>query len=305
MRGLIRRVRLDLTRLGFVRNEKRMAAWILLLGLRSVLRRVLGAKPPVHDAAAVRMVSVLSMPRTGSTLAKRYLGAFQAVEIAPLQDFEKSLEQARSGSAILFDKKTDNIKRLHQIIPATRGEVAFVCLVRDPRDELLSLSEIDRHRPVPRDARFWPYWVHRYTRVLKVLRRLRAFGIPAALVRYEDLAMRPVDVKRAFLAWMGLDAEAVDEAYEAVADDEAVSRREDWKAHQHSRVHSSSVGRYRSAEGEIAKAISAFTQYPPASRLMKKLGYNENGPPHSAVSPRVLGPLTALPNTHTPAPSSR
>ena len=239
------------------------------------------------------------MPRTGSTLAKRYLGAFDAVEIAPLQDFEKSLEQARSGSAILFDKKTDNIKRLHQIIPATRGEVAFVCLVRDPRDELLSLSEIDRHRPVPRDARFWPYWVHRYTRVLKVLRRLRAFGIPAALVRYEDLAMRPVDVKRAFLAWMGLDAEAVDEAYEAVADDEAVSRHEDWKAHQHSRVHSSSCGApYRSAEGEIAEAISAFTQYPPASRLMKKLGYNESGPPHSAciaACARSLSPHFRIP----------
>lgn len=294
-------------RLRFFRNEKRMAAWILLLGMRATLRRLLpGRRRRAKVASGIRMVSVLSMPRTGSTLAKRYLGAFEAVDIAPLQDFETSLAQSRgASSAIVLDKKTDNIKRLHRIVPQTRGDVAFICLVRDPRDQLLSLAETDRHRPVPRDAQFWPYWVHRYRRALRVLRRLAALDVPVALVRYEDLATRPVEVKGAFLAWLGLEAHELDDGYAAVSGDTAVSRREDWKAHEHSRVHSSSVGRYTEADGEIADAIDAYRYYAPARRLMTELGYRPDGPPNDSVAQRLVKSLTYLGRTHTPAPSDR
>jgi hypothetical protein len=290
-----------------------MSLWLLQLGLRSLATVLSGranrTKP--RKATQIRMISILSMPRTGSTLAKRYLGAFDAVEIAPLQHFEKSLEQARNATdgRLLLDKKTDNIKRLHQIIPAIRGEVGFVCLVRDPRDELLSLSETDRHRPVPRDGRFWPYWVHRYRRALKALRRLSGLGVPVALVRYEDLATHPVEVKRSFLEWLSLDPRELDENYDTVTGDESISSREDWKAHQHSRVHDSSVGRWKSASGEVRAAIEAHRQYRPARRLMRKLGYVlDESSTTGSVRPLDFADFrgfTVLTDTNTAAPSAR
>lgn len=273
-------------------REKRFAVWLAGLGLRVLLRRLFRPASDC-DVRRVRMVSILSMPRTGSTLAKRYLGGFARVDIAPLQSFEESLRQARSAPAatILLDKKTDNIKRLHQIVPRSGCDVAFICLVRDPRDELVSLCEFDRHRPVPRDARFWPYWTHRYARALTVLRRLAALGIPIALLRYEDLAQKPVAVKRAFAGWLGLDLDSVDDAYEGGPADESLSRREDWKAHRHSRVHGTSVGRWNDADGGVAEAIAALDRYPPARRLMRRLGYL---PAYEPLDPRRFPHITLL-----------
>jgi len=246
------------------------------------------------------------MPRTGSSLAKRYLGGFPQFDIAPLQRFEESLSQARSAPVgrITLDKKTDNIKRLHEIVPEAGCDAAFVCLVRDPRDELLSLAEIDRHRPVPRDARFWPYWTHRYKRAFSVLQQLAAIGVPVALLRYEDLALRPVAIKQQFATWLGLESHSFDDAYESIIGDEIVQRREDWKVHQQSRVNAASVGRWRHADGEIGEVITGLSRYAPARRLMSRLGY-EPETTLCALDPRQFPHITLLTGTHTPEPSSR
>lgn len=318
---------LAMVRANRLRREKRMTIWIARLGAQACFHRLRGgaSRCREHD---VRMVSVLSMPRTGSSLAKRYLGGFSQVDIAPLQRFEESLSQARTATAgrVVLDKKTDNIKRLHEIAPQAGCEVAFVCLIRDPRDELVSLGEIDRHRPVPRDARFWPYWTHRYARALTVLRHLGILGVPVALLRYEDLAVRPVAVKQQFAEWVGLDVESVDDAYEGMVGDQIIQSREDWKVHQQSRVSAASVGRWRHADAEIAQAIMALSRYAPARRLMKRLGYDPattigayeseitdsaadahecDSDDYGVLEPRKFPHITLLTGTHTPAPSSR
>jgi hypothetical protein len=263
------------------------------------------------------MVSLISMPRTGSSLAKRYLGGFDRIKIADLQNFLASYSQSRSLSAgtILFDKKTANIRKLHQLIPRTAGDVALLCLVRDPRDQLISLSETDRHKPVPRDARFWPFWVHRYRRTLIALSRLGRLGYPVALVRYEDLVEAPTVVKAAFLSWLGFDSVDVDDAYEPVHDDGA-SRREDWKVHGQSRVSAASVGRWQQADTCSAGVVSALHAYKPALRLMRRLGYSAETPADAGATggpecrfkpldPRSFPHVTLLSRSHTSAPTDR
>jgi len=224
---------------------------------------------------------VVGMPRTGSTLAKRYLGDHPDIELAPAGRPAQAwvLANKLSQDRIVLDKNTRNLARVREIYMDYGDYVGFLCIVRDPRDELVSLLETDRHPEIPRDRSFWPFWEQRYSSFLRFAARYGRRGAKVALIRYEDLTMFPVKVKKCFLRWLGLDAKVAritpeyHDTVQKIA--EGIDISEDWKTHQTNRVHTDSIGRWREFEFEKSNQamLLAYREFPRVIRLMEALGY--------------------------------
>jgi len=235
-----------------------------------------------------KVVHIVGMPRTGSTLVKRYLGDYEGLEIAPAGEYFQAWELADTleGSKIVLDKNTVNIGMINLIRRKYGNEAWFLCIVRDPRDELVSLLETDRHQEIPRDESFWLLWERRYSSFLEFAERYGQRGTGVALVRYEDLTFDPRGTKSEFLKWLGLGRDwmtgglgdwGVTSTYNTTMEQIAlgIDETEDWKTHQTNKVHVNSVGRWRTAEAEVEDLLRAYRKFPQAKRLMESFGYGE------------------------------
>jgi hypothetical protein len=233
-----------------------------------------------------KVVHIVGMPRTGSTLAKRYLGDHEGLQIASAGEYFQAwrLADALEGARIVVDKNTVNLGLVDLIRRKYGNQAWFLCIVRDPRDELISLLETDRHQEIPRDESFWLLWEQRYSSLLQFAERYGPRGTRVALVRYEDLASDPVGTKRAFLGWLGLHDAGVTDTYNTMVEQIAlgIDETEDWKTHQTSVVHTDSVGRWRTADAEVEGLLQAYAKFPRVVRLMELLGYGDQ-----VVSPAV------------------
>lgn len=233
--------------------------------------------PPIHKP---KILYIVGMPRTGSTLVKRFLGEHEHLKILPKKLYQKSYALALedNGSNILVDKSTDNIDQIHNIYDLAGKNAWFLGVVRDPRDELTSLSETNRHSSVPHDRTFWPYWVIRYSRLLESFKIIANQGSKVAIVRYEDLVQNPVPIKELFGDWLNLDMGEITSEYnsniEEIAD--GTNKSEDWKAHQHNAVHNDSLQRWKKAVKNIRQTACIWKNYKPAKDIMLKFGYYED-----------------------------
>jgi hypothetical protein len=243
-----------------------------------------------------KMIYIVAMPRTGSTLMKRYLGdnvafSYDDVETGRRISSDKSLQ-----SKISLRKNTALMSEVGSLFSEHGNEAWFAGLVRDPRDQVLSLMETDRHQEIPKDERFWSFWTQRYKEFLDFVERHRDKGIRICLARYEDLVSIPVVVKADFLRWAGIaeKPESLTAEYHnterAIA--EGVDRSEDWKAHQHNKVHGASVGRWRHiSDPRISEIVYHYQVVPEVQAFMRDLGYGENVGPMRirASSLHILG----------------
>jgi hypothetical protein len=224
-----------------------------------------------------RVVFMSGMPRAGTTLGKRYLGDHELFQIVPWGHYSQAWRaaQEQAGAKIIVDKNNKNLTIMPRIYLEYGNQAAYLGIVRDPRDELMSLLETDYDPEIPRDESFWLCWLEQYSAFLAFARRHAHTAARVALVRYEDLALAPVRTKQSFLAWLGIhDAGVPDSSYHTTISDIAqkLDPTEDWKAHQVNEVHDSSVGRWRAAEGKTADLI-ASCHSSPAVGLMTQLGY--------------------------------
>lgn len=243
-----------------------------------------------------QVIFMSGMPRAGTTLGKRYLGDHEQLHIVPWGHFSQAWQaaQKQGGAKIIVDKNNKNLTMMSRIYYEYGNEAAYLGIVRDPRDELMSLLETDYDPEIPRDAGFWPCWLEQYSAFLSFARHHRDKGTRVALVRYEDLALSPVPTKQSFLAWVGLSGSpAVDTSYHTTVEEIAQKKNptEDWKAHQVNEVHDNSVGRWRATTGETAVLVQSYHSFPAVVGLMSQLGYGQevDAPQLDRLGVKLLG----------------
>jgi Sulfotransferase family len=242
-----------------------------------------------------QVVFMSGMPRAGTTLGKRYLGDHEQLHIVPWGHFSQAWQAAQklSGEKIIVDKNNKNLTNMTRIYREYGNQAAYLGIIRDPRDELMSLLETDYDPEIPRNERFWLCWVEQYSAFITFAQRQGTKGTRVALVRYEDLALLPVQTKQSFLDWLGLDKAEVSSAlYHTTVTEIArgKNKTEDWKAHQVNEVHDHSVGRWRAANGNTAELIQSYQSFP-AAGLMTQLGYGEvlGSPLLDTMGVKILG----------------
>lgn len=247
-----------------------------------------GTEPPSRHPKAIFIVG---MPRTGSSLAKRYLGEYQRLKMLRYSNYRDTIVklQQPSDGTLLVDKATTNIDKIHKIHEQGGKVICFLGIVRDPRDELASLLETDRHMEIPRDRLFWPYWEFRYHRLIQAFQIILSQQGKVAILRYEDLARNPEKVKAGFLKWIGLEGRNLSRRYNVTEDNIAIGKNisEDWKVHQSNEVHSQSVGRWRNLPLAKRRIVDKYKRNTRSLGLMKSLGYSENGELSSPKISRV------------------
>jgi hypothetical protein len=251
--------------------------------LTSIERKILETKAFIHprklvaSATAPSVIYFLGLPRSGTSLAKNYLGAAAGLRILRFQatGFQNALEASRRTGDIVIDKATHYIYYADRIYSAFGDAVGFCCVVRDPRDSLASLFETNIHREIPRTARYWRVWTAAYQGYLETA---AALGIRLAyLVRYEDLVQFPVEVKRHFLATLGISSSGIlplptyDLAF--------IDDNQDFKVAQSNTIHHESVGRHRRVEpdSDLGALLRTLSNSPDTLRVMARFGYKISG----------------------------
>ena len=228
---------------------------------------------PSGENSKIRVVYITGMPRTGTSLAKNYLGDYPGLEALNFQrgGFLHAWRASKNTNNVIVDKATHYIRNLEKIHRAYGNQVAYCCLIRDPRDELLSLLETSRHREIKRDKRFWHQWARNYARYLRFAKKV-GDDSRCYLIRYEDLVRWPVAVKGDFLTWLGLDAsqEALTSTYRILNRDDI----QDWKVEERRTITSKSVERWKmESDPERVDLFGTWQDIAEAEGLMKMMGY--------------------------------
>lgn len=226
-----------------------------------------------------RIVFMTGMPRSGTTLAKRYLGEHPELVFAPSGTYQEGWAFALKApkNKIVIFKNTRTMPFLKEIYSAYGNKAWFLCIVRDPRDELMSLFETDIHPEIPRNEMFWTLWKERYLSFLDFVRSCSHKGTRVALVRYEDLVLHSIKTKALFLEWLDLPPAELGTCYQTIPEIALGPKRgEDWKAHQNGTVHTESLGRWRQESDPLRLKIILHCEYhDDVMQLMSLLGYGE------------------------------
>lgn len=269
------------------------------------------AKIKAEKSKTIRVVYLFGMPRTGSTLMKHHLGGGAQFALHP---FSASYYDAwvfskqNSKGQIVIDKRTENIRFIDEIWHTFGTECAMAGIVRDPRDQMVSLMEFSGHGYIPRDESFWDEWVSRYANFLALAMRNFMYG-RFYLLRYEDLVRYPQEARAEYLAWLGLPPDAEDQSgsystantqfaemlresgirpdsEEAFRLGEQAKLREDFKFHARPEIHTESIGRWKTIEdNQQREIIEAYKNNEQARKLMRLLGYSDEVQPITAKIP--------------------
>lgn len=230
--------------------------------------------------SGLRIVYLTGFPRTGTTALKYYFGAYPGLEINSFDPagFFKAWKKVRKvkPSNILVDKSNHYIKSPGTIFKACRESAVMCCIVRDPRDSLLSLLSFSEAREVPRDSRFWAYWYKNYSNFLNFAEN-SPYGSRIYFLRYEDFVSQPALAKSDYITWLGLDAsiEKIDSTYSLPQKREFV---ED-KVHKRKTITTDSLQRWKkkNIDNITEKLLLGWQSNYQVKALMAKLGYEEDG----------------------------
>ena len=192
---------------GLSRSMYRLVFWRLILWRRSVREYVQRFRAWNVDGSRrlPYVVYMTGMPRTGTSFMKNFLGDYPGLCVRKFEPrgFYISWQAAlHANSDVFVDKSTHYIRHLNNIRKACGRHTPVCVVVRDPRDQLSSLFEFDRHPELPRNKRFWRRWVKQYSDLLEFSRKFPEQ--PILLVRYEDLVRYPIEAKEYFLKWTGV-----------------------------------------------------------------------------------------------------
>lgn len=263
-----------------MRQEYRYVRGVRIIVLKRHLRETWAALNPVklpNTTEKSRVVYVTGMPRTGTSLAKNYLGTYPGLTVIKFQryGFVHAWQVAKQSDTIVLDKATHYIRSVRKIYRAYGKHIAFCCLVRDPRDELVSLLETNKHREIFRDERFWRQWAHTYKTFLEFAESLADPRV-CYLIRYEDLVRWPVPAKVGFLTWLGLnvDLTTITPDYSVVHADDI----QDWKVQERRSVRAESVGRWKEVSvPEIQSLLCRWQNMAEVASIMEAFGYTDEG----------------------------
>lgn len=254
--------------------------------MRLVPRRLLPRYWPIHEkyrdpSSPPRVVAITGFPRSGTTLAKRFLGDVPSrLEIAAYGGARAAWGTARAqepGRCVVA-KRTRFLEDAPEIDREYGNAFWFLCMVRDPRDVLLSLDRTAVHPELPRDGSTVRAWGDRMEAFLAFAKRRRRRGDHVRFLRYEELVRRPERSKRAFLEWLAIDAadEVAGSSYDqrSSAFVNGTSTTEDPEAHRNAAVHTGSL---RAWTERAADPRFASVSHGPTQRVMARFGYVPHG----------------------------
>ncbi|MEA2627194.1 MAG: hypothetical protein QOD06_3239 [Candidatus Binatota bacterium] len=218
----------------------------------SLLRRLLDAHSRIHCGPEVKFFRDFYGDYVRDDLAHARL--FSSVRTLGLDDgelldvfgraFIEVHERAarRRGKARWADKSPENAMYANQWQRLLGGRLAFVHLVRDPRDVLASLLEARFDKAVPVEFRGKVELCRRYLEsAADFVDRHPAIS---RTVRYEELVARPEETLEALFTWLQEPFERA--VLRHFNDAERQEGLEDPKVKQTLEVHTRSVGRWRS-----------------------------------------------------------
>jgi hypothetical protein len=237
----------------------------------------------------LKIVYLTGFPRTGTTAMKYYFGANRRLDINPFDPagFHVAWKKVRSlsTSRILVDKSNHYIKSTDLIFRACGEMAALCCIVRDPRDSLLSLLTFPEAREVPRGLKFWIYWYRNYNTFLEFAENSK-YGSRIYFLRYEDFVTQPVMAKTDYLTWLGLDTsiEKIDNTYSVPETREFVYD----KVHKQNTITADSLQRWKKVElpEKTLRLLQGWREYPCVADLMVQLGYVEGGLTDPTIRPQ-------------------
>jgi uncharacterized protein (DUF433 family) len=229
------------------------------------------------EGSGIQVVFLTGMPRTGTSLAKNYLGDYPGLETIGFQrsGFVFAWRASKDTNDIVVDKATHYIRNLNKIRRTYGNQVAYCCLIRDPRDELVSLLETRKHREIRRDEKFWKQWARTYAGYLNFAKKT-GDDSRCYLLRYEDLVRWPVAAKEDFLNWLELDlsAETITPEYRILNQNDI----QDWKVEERKTISAKSVGRWKMEDDpERKELLAGWQNVSAATKLMQAMGYGDNG----------------------------
>lgn len=188
---------------------------------------------------------------------------------------------ARSGASAWGEKTPDHLRAVPTMARAFPG-AAFIAIVRDPRDVILSLRSV----PWSRTTLLEQAWTWR-TYAARIARYRATLADRFTMVRYEDLIATPERAMRTLFAFLGTDAPPPIRAGTArtgVADPD----REPWKRKSMQPIDASNREKWRTQMEEAERVIIEAL----AGRYLAQYGYDR--PPvrwRPALVGRVLGRL--------------
>ena len=221
------------------------------------------------------LVYITGFPRCGTTMMKYYLGSYPGLVQTKFDPvgFYKTWTEAQAVEEILVDKSNHYIYSVANIFRACGSQVRLACVVRDPRDCLVSFQKYHENREVPRSERFWRYWASMHRDFLSTVREAPVCSC-VFVVRYEDLVRHPAEAKAAFLSWIGIevDASTLDDTYTIAHEGEG------WhdSVHDHRTVGGFALEKWRQADASDAtlqRLLGAWRENPEAAELMALFGY--------------------------------
>ena len=231
--------------------------------------------PTPSDPDRLRVIYMTGVPRTGSSLLKNYVGDGPGLTILKFQQtgFFRAWREAQTTDDIIIDKATHYIWNLYRIHRTYGDSVGFCCIIRDPRDILLSLLDSGLHLEIPRGPRFWDVWYAAYEGFLRFCSECRPRRV--YLLRYEDLARYPVEVKSHFFAWLGLGLPEVTAKYRIAHQDDD----QDFKVSTRQEIVTLSVEQHQRQDiaPQTIELLESLAEYPRVIALMERLGYELDG----------------------------
>ncbi len=217
-----------------------------------------------------KSVFILGCPRSGTTLAKRYLGTHPQCKIAPYVGLYKHSEKdVMRVYKFLSSKKATVFKQVSWVSNSVNwGEnktaipflktyfpnCYFILMIRNPSATLASLKAIDRHNEVPKDSRFSDWWVELYENALNDLKGQRYI-----VIRYEDLVQKPFETKNKFCEFLEIEYvnTSNDASYELPENEDFDPNFEDPKCIETNTIHTRSLNR-KAEDMEITDRLKKF-----------------------------------------------
>lgn len=208
-----------------------------------------------RESSPPRVVFIASLPRAGSTLAKRFLGDHPQIRLTKMNashnwwDAWCTQRYQYPQGQVTLDKRTLYIHHLDEIIGNFGRHVRLLLIIRNPRDQLISLKNFPRHQSYPRDERFLEIWSETYRGTIQTIRQFD-YSDWSRFLRYEDLVSHPESIKQQFLRWIGLPEDNLENTYDtqdpSIVSDE--NPNEDEKTHLHRKVHTQSIQKWKQKE---------------------------------------------------------
>ncbi len=218
-----------------------------------------------------QVIYITGLPRTGTSLLKNYLASKSTLKAIPFQEkgFHKAWSASKEKRRPILDKATHYISNLSKIYESYGDKVGFIVVVRDPRDQIISLRETYLHLEIPRSHKFFNTWANTLENTLKFRECYKPCWFK--MVKYEDLVENPPLLLNEISKDLNIEILQEDEKKYDIAHE---NDSQDHKVTKHKNIHTKSVKRYRdTTDQDTLSIISHIEKNKNVQKYLEVLNY--------------------------------